>query len=416
MKKKFLATLLFFFVTTFYLYAQADQKIVSIINQVSIDSLFENLKILTGEKQIVLTAGPVTITSRHNDNVGNSYAAAFIKKKLLGYGLKTYTQEFLSTGENVYAIQPGVEKPNQHVIVGAHYDTMPVGNFSPGADDNGSGTAAVLEAARILSKYKFDYTIVYALWDREEQGLQGSTYYAYQASIRKDSIIAVINLDMLGWDSNNDDSTKIHTRDIANSNKIADDIFAVNNLYAIGLKTSIINPGTTRSDHASFWNYNYSAVLLIESFNDFNPFYHTSNDNIQNINKSFFEKNAKLGIGTLAKSAGVSIDTFVVPERPSVFYLYQNYPNPFNPSTKIRYSVSKETNVKLIVYDLLGREITTLVDEVQMPNDYEVRFDAANYGEFSSGISAKGGYASGVYFYVLYAEGYLSARKMVLVR
>ncbi|MEW6702139.1 MAG: M28 family peptidase, partial [Bacteroidota bacterium] len=358
--------------------------------------------------------GPVTISSRHNDNVGNSYAADFIKKKLLGYGLKTYTQEFLSTGENIYAVQTGVSKPNQHIIVCAHYDTMPVGNFSPGADDDGSGTVAVLEAARILSKYKFDYTIIYALWDREEQGLQGSNYYAQLARSRNDSIVAVINLDMLGWDGNNDDSTKIHTRDIANSNKIADDIFAVNNLYAIGLKTSKINPGTTRSDHASFWKYNYSAVLLIESFNDFNPFYHTSSDNIQNINKNFFEKNAKLGIGSLAKSAGASINTSVIPEKPTLFYLYQNYPNPFNPSTVINYTIGGSQPsvrlwlISLKIFDLLGREIATLVNEEKPAGKYQISWNGED--NFGNKVS------SGIYFYVLYAGDYVSARKMVLVR
>ena len=76
-------------------------------------------------------------------------------------------------------------KPNQQIIICAHFDSKPYSGPAPGADDNGSGTSAVLEAARILSKYKTDYTIIYALWDNEEIGLRGSAYYAQQASSKK---------------------------------------------------------------------------------------------------------------------------------------------------------------------------------------------------------------------------------------
>ena len=58
---------------------------------------------------------------------------------------------------------------------------MPSGTTAPGADDNASGTAAVIEAARIFTQYDSKYTIIYALWDEEEQGLIGSAYYAHQA-------------------------------------------------------------------------------------------------------------------------------------------------------------------------------------------------------------------------------------------
>ena len=106
---------------------------------------------------------------------------------------------------------------------------------------------------------------------------------------------------------------------------------------------------------------------------------------------------------------------------PIEFQLSQNYPNPFNPSTKIKYSIpsvalrqaQSDIIVTLKVYDLLGREIATLVNEEKPAGEYEVNFDATN---LTGGISAKGGYASGVYFYQLRAGDFTETKKMVLLR
>ena len=73
-----------------------------------------------------------------------------------------------------------------------------------GADDNASGCAAILETARILEPYQFDRTIVYAFWDEEEIGLYGSEDYASGASENSIDIKAVVNLDMIAWDEDND--------------------------------------------------------------------------------------------------------------------------------------------------------------------------------------------------------------------
>lgn len=386
--------------------AQIDPPVLSVISKVDKDSLMENLNLLSGEKPITLFAAPILISSRYSGDVGNSYAALWLKSKLTGYGLHVYTQDFYGNGQNVFAIQPGVEKPNQHVIICAHYDDMPPGNYAPGADDNGSGTVAVLEAARILSKYTTKYTIVYALWDQEEQGLYGSKYYADQARYRGDSIIAVINLDMIGYDKNNDFRCEIHTGTVANTPTLSGKMIEINNTYSIGLKTYPVVPGTLGSDHASFWRDNYTAVLLIESESDFNVNYHSQLDMVQYINEEYFYRCSKLGIATLAAYAQITGETFVNSEIPTFYSLSQNYPNPFNPSTKIRYSLAKESHVRLVVYDALGREVSVLVNQAQQPNNYEVEFNSSNYNGLSSGI----------YLYALYTGDNYSFRKMVLVK
>jgi hypothetical protein len=89
-------------------------------------------------------------------------------------------------------------------------------------------------------------------------------------------------------------------------------------------------------------------------------------------------------------------------EIPELYVLHQNYPNPFNPTTTISYKVKSYIVIKLSVYDILGKEISTLVNEKQMPGSYEVSWEGT-------------GYPSGVYFYTLYADGQrIDTKKMVL--
>ncbi len=99
---------------------------------------------------------------------------------------------------------------------------------------------------------------------------------------------------------------------------------------------------------------------------------------------------------------------------PETFALYQNYPNPFNPTTKIKYSILVGTqhavSVQLKVYDILGREIATLVNKEQQPGNYEVEFDASNLPADRQGLS------SGIYFYTLETAGFINTKKMLLLK
>jgi hypothetical protein len=88
---------------------------------------------------------------------------------------------------------------------------------------------------------------------------------------------------------------------------------------------------------------------------------------------------------------------------PSEYKLYQNYPNPFNPVTNIGYQIAKNSTVSLKVFDLIGKEITTLVNEKQSPGIYEVTFDASNY-------------PSGIYFYTLKTGDFKETKRMILVK
>lgn len=88
---------------------------------------------------------------------------------------------------------------------------------------------------------------------------------------------------------------------------------------------------------------------------------------------------------------------------PPTFSLLQNYPNSFNPNSMIEYSIHKYSFVALKVYDILGKEITTLVNEEKSAGSYEVKFDANSL-------------SSGIYFYKIQAGDYSSVKKMILIK
>ena len=175
--------------------------------------------------------------------------------------------------------------------------------MAPGADDNASGSAAVLEAARIFSQYTTDYSIIYAFWDEEEQGLRGSRHYAARAKDNHEDILGVINLDMIGWDSDNDGAVVISENEFPASLNLTEQAIKINVENQIGLSLEITNQ-LGRSDHVSFWEQGYGAIIIIEYFDtDFNQNYHSGDDRISYFNVDYFHKCARLAIGTLAALA-----------------------------------------------------------------------------------------------------------------
>jgi hypothetical protein len=108
--------------------------------------------------------------------------------------------------------------------------------------------------------------------------------------------------------------------------------------------------------------------------------------------KAFYQSECKEQVGVL-KGTGI----------PNNYSLSQNYPNPFNPLTQITYSMPKTTDVTIKIYDLLGREIATLVNEKKQAGDYKVTWNAE-------------GLASGVYFYRMVAGEYIQTKQMILIR
>nr|WP_321221858.1 M28 family peptidase [uncultured Psychroserpens sp.] len=309
--KAFQITLMCVLLITF---SSTAQNIQDIINQVDINKISLTLNEFTGEQSTIVDGNTVTIFNRQH--AANELAGDYLVEQLQALdNLVVTEQPFNSSGRNVIATQIGKTNPNNIYIVCAHYDT--VADFC--ADDNATGTAAVLEIARILSTQCLDNTIVYAFWDEEEIGLRGSQFYANQAANNGDNILGVLNMDMIGYDGDavgqpGDNEFDIDYRNIAGSVAMKNDILSVLNTYTFDLNVIEVNPGTTASDHASFWAEGYSAVLVGESWetNDETPFYHSPQDRVATLDLPYLNEMVKLVTGYMVTKGGlVNVDNTI---------------------------------------------------------------------------------------------------------
>ena len=281
------------------------QDIGQIIAETNLDSLVKTVRVLTGEDSTYVNGTKILIKTRSNyySEDGNASASDYIKGRLLKYDLKVEDQVFDYTGRNILATQTGTGNPDSIYIICAHYDAV---DFYC-ADDDASGVSAVIEAARILSDHCFDYTILYALWDNEEDGLIGSDYYAQIAYSEGYTIAGVLNVEMIGYDSNSDMKFEINTNNIPASLAVKDELLSTINNYSLSLIPVVVNPGNPMSDHSSFWNYDFGAVVFSELFfeGDGNPYYHSEEDRISKFNLQYFKELTKLGVGTIASLANL---------------------------------------------------------------------------------------------------------------
>jgi Zn-dependent M28 family amino/carboxypeptidase len=276
----------------------------AIIYEVKIDSLVHTISILSGE---ISSNGnnQERILSRHKNYNGNERAEQFLVNTLSGYELQVSVQERGNTLGNVIALQSGSINPDKIFVIGAHYDSKPDSTIAPGADDNASGVAAVIEAARILSQYDTRYTIVYALWDEEEVGLIGSQYHAEIAYENQQQIQAVINLDMIGWDSDNDHVTILHEDENVGAVLMVRRAIELIEKWGMDL-IPIVTQRRYASDHIVFREYGIAAICISEDFiDDFNENWHTTNDRIENLNLEYYHENVKLSVALLASLAEV---------------------------------------------------------------------------------------------------------------
>jgi hypothetical protein len=329
---------------------------------------------------------------------------------------------------NIVATLAGRSDVSKQILLGAHMDCSasrnPGGTWAsqwatvraPGADDNATGVAVILELARLLGSSAFNvlnaYTVTFVAFGAEESvppyagkiSHPGSKHYAAAARTRGDHILAMICIDMIGYNGQHD-----YTNIVSNaaSQDIGSTITAANATYGIGLLTnSAPFASATFSDHAEFWANDYPAICIIENnapwdshtYYSASPVYHTSADSFTTLNMRLVTKVAQAVLGAVVSLAHITVTGGggSASDLPSAFSLDQNYPNPFNGYTVIQYHIpargpaptSEHSRVHLNLYSVLGRKVATLVDEVKTPGTYAIPFEPV-------------GLASGIYFYRL---------------
>lgn len=223
----------------------------------------------------------VAFPTRHSNQQGGLDSQAYLKAKFESFG---YTQvaELAVPGipqKNVCATLPGVVTPEKVFVVGGHFDSTAtqIAN-APGADDNASGTAGTLEIARVMFGLRFESTLVFCGYAGEELGLLGSAAHADMLSAAGANVAGMINLDMIGHLEAGDavDIDVASNGGSANMRTLFTDV--VTRYVAGSQQVNGTLPAGASSDHASFWQNGYPALMLFEDTASYSPFIHTAND------------------------------------------------------------------------------------------------------------------------------------------
>lgn len=252
-------------------------------------------------RHVTVLAG--TIGERHA-GVADAYAAAadYIQQELTLAGLAPYVETFGDKQQflNIVAEHYGTDESDEIIVIGAHYDTV---WMSPGADDNASGVAVMLELARQLANVSFRRQLRFVAFANEESTYfssedMGSLFHARQAYERGEMIRAMFSLEMLGYYSDEPDSQYYPGLFRWFYPDRADFIAFVSNFLSRPLLTKSIGafrqsgqfrsegfaapaalvPDVRRSDHASFWRYGYPAVMVTDTASYRNLAYHNISD------------------------------------------------------------------------------------------------------------------------------------------
>ncbi|MEO6213490.1 MAG: M20/M25/M40 family metallo-hydrolase [Vicinamibacterales bacterium] len=267
------------------LYAPISAAVRTVTDQASVARVFSYEKAL------------FDFDSKHITRPGNKRASEYLSNKYKSFGYEPAYQWFAGRGAlggqtaNVIATLKGTVNPELVYVVSSHYDSVAIG---PGADDDTSGTAALLETARIMAKTPQPATIVFASFTGEEAGLLGSREYVRRAVADKVHIVGALNNDMVGWanDHRLDNTIRYSNAGIRDVQHAAAMQFSSMVLYdALYYKST---------DAAAYYEAYGDIVGGIGSYPVLgNPHYHQSHDLLDTINHQLVTEVAKTTAATL---------------------------------------------------------------------------------------------------------------------
>jgi len=313
------------FIATFKARLTANDRYVpniqQIVDMVDTNNLKQHLQFITG--------------IRHR-TTGASHLQ-FIRDTLLNilsqYGMQTRMHDvpFGSnyTGKNIVGRKTGLVNNNKTYIVSGHYDTV---DDSPGADDNGSSIAGMLEIARIITQFDLRNSVQFIGFDLEEAGLEGSIEYVQSGIMPDEKIACLINMDMIGYYTEVPNTQTVpngfslvfpdlYAELVANefrgnfilstANNYSNQINLLFDTLAAQYVPSLLVgpievpgngeliPDSRRSDHAAFWDAGYMALHISDGAETRNPNYHSPTDVIDSVNYTFMGNVTKAVLATV---------------------------------------------------------------------------------------------------------------------
>ncbi|MEG4023477.1 M28 family peptidase [Microcoleus sp. S13C4] len=242
---------------------------------------------------------------------GHFYAQQYIREQLAQWGT-VEIDDFSVRGRihhNFILDLPPFDRASKKqlppIVIGAHYDTVP---GSPGADDNATGVAVLLEIARDIASAPLKYPVQLVAFDMEEYGCLGSSLHAAKYKQQQKSIRLMISLEMLGYCNHNPNSQsypaglKYFYPNSGNFIALIGTLQTVPDLINLSGKIrqsgqpcewlpvpnrGLIVPDTRRSDHVPFWDNGYPAIMVTDTANMRNPHYHRESDRIETLDLDF---------------------------------------------------------------------------------------------------------------------------------
>ncbi len=246
------------------------------------------------------------------DSLGHFYVQQYIRQQLGQWG-DVETHEFQVRGKThqnlILNLPANAGKRNGRqkspILIGAHYDAVP---GTPGADDNATGVAALLELARALADTPAKHPVQLVAFDMEEYGLLGSTQYAADLRQQQQPLRLMISLEMLGY-CNSAPNSQLYPPGlkrfypnqgnfvalIGSVPTIPDLICLSRSIRTVGGKSEwlptfnrgLIVPQTRQSDHAPFWDQGYRAMMVTDTAFLRNPHYHKASDRLETLDLEF---------------------------------------------------------------------------------------------------------------------------------
>jgi Zn-dependent M28 family amino/carboxypeptidase len=235
----------------------------------------------------------------------------FIEKELVNYGLKVESDYFSYRGTTFRNVvgRLSAQRSASLIILGAHFDSVP---GTPGADDNASGVAVLLEAARLLSRARLRSELLFCGFNLEELNMIGSSYFAKKLKAAGAKIDGMVSLEMVGYTDARPGSQKYPLGLKAFYPDRGDFIGVIGNWNSgsllrrfarqmrqvRGLPVETLSvpgnggliPAVRLSDHSPFWDAGYPALMITDTSFFRNPHYHGSTDTLETLNLDFMTK------------------------------------------------------------------------------------------------------------------------------
>ncbi|MBM3331065.1 Zn-dependent exopeptidase M28 [candidate division WOR-3 bacterium] len=335
----------------------ADTTVARLVSLVSQDSLIRTIQDLED------------FGTRYSYNLKCESAALYLRTRLtdLGYDVRLDTYYLTSPTTrafNVEATLPGLVVPESMLVACGHFDSYNGNNQNdaPGADDNATGTAAVIELARVLRQAGFRWSVKFLCFSGEEQWMKGSYHWVDSTAVPESLKIAgAYNLDMFGYAAYDTNLVFINTNTA--SRPLANLCDSTNDWYSIGLRVMNYLDEDVYGDNTPFWEAGYASVFALEDsewgiWNGSNPHYHTEHDTLGNLTMSLVTRTTMMAAACLATLAA-PIDSVGVEETTTAEV------RTTNSATIVRGVLSLQSTIcnlksEIILLDVSGRKVLDL--------------------------------------------------------